>query len=111
MFAISNDIPQVLPSDITWTFTSSLSGLEAAFDDSADPRFEFSSDMLTLTVTSASLLDDGVYAVRASNPAGYDKDSTRVIVYGERGGGGEGERERGGGGEGGERERERENTS
>ena len=97
MFAISNDIPQVLPSNITWTFTSSLSGLEAEFDDSADPRFDFSSDMLTLTVTSASLLDDGVYAVRASNPAGYNKDNTRVTVYGERR-----ERER----EGRQRERE-----
>ena len=100
MFAISNDIPQVLPSNITWTFTSSLSGLEAEFDDSADPRFDFSSDMLTLTVTSASLLDDGVYAVRASNPAGYNKDNTRVTVYGERR-----ERERGWGDK--ERERER----
>ena len=83
VFAISNDIPQVLPSDIMWTFTSSLSGLETALDDSADPRFEFSSDMLTLTVMSASLLDDGVYAVRASNPAGYDRDYTRITVYGE----------------------------
>ena len=94
MFAISNDIPQVLPSDITWTFTSSLSGVETAFDDSADPRFEFSSDMLTLTVTRASLLDDGVYTVQTSNPAGYDKDYTRVTVYGERERGGWGDRER-----------------
>ena len=113
MFAISNDIPQVLPSNITWTFTSSLSGLEAEFDDSADPRFDFSSDMLTLTVTNASLLDDGVYAVRASNPAGYNKDNTRVTVYGERRererGGGETKRERGReGGVGGETDTERE---
>ena len=90
VFAISNDIPRVLPSDITWTFTSSLSGLEIALDDSADQRFGFSSDMLTLTVTSASLLDDGVYTVRASNPAGSDDDYTKITVFGER----ERERER-----------------
>ena len=83
VFAISNDIPQVSPSDITWTFTSSLSGQETVVDDSADQRYEFSSDMLTLTVMSGSLLDDGVYTVRANNPAGSDSDSTRVAIYGE----------------------------
>jgi hypothetical protein len=59
--------------------------METALDDSADPRFDFSSDMLTLTVMSASLLDGGVYALRASNPAGSNRDSTTVTVYGEGG--------------------------
>ena len=85
VFTISNDIPLVLPSDITWTFTSSLSGLETVLDDSTDRRFDFSSDMLTLTVTSALLLDDGVYTVRARNPAGPSSDYTRITVYGETG--------------------------
>lgn len=84
VFVISNDIPLVLPRDITWTFTSSLSGLETAIDDSADQRFDFSSDMLTLTIMGASLLDGGEYRVRANNPAGFDSDSTTVAVYGER---------------------------
>ena len=84
VFTISNDIPKVLPSDMTWTFTSSLTGVETRLDDSADQRFQFSSDGLTLTIMSASLLDDGVYTVRASNPAGSSSDYTRVTVYGKR---------------------------
>ena len=83
VFAIF-DNPQVLPSDKTWSFISSHSGQETIIDDSADQRFEFSPDMSTLTIMSVSLLDDGVYTVRANNPAGSDSDSTRVTVYGKR---------------------------
>ena len=83
VFAIF-DNPQVLPSNRTWTFTSSLHGQEMIIGDTENQRFEFSSDMLTLTITGVSLLDDGIYTVRAHNPAGSDSDSTRVTVYGER---------------------------
>ena len=83
VFSIANDVPEVLPTDTTWTFTSSRSGTEVVLDDSSDQRFQFSDDRLTLTVTNASLLDDGVYRVRATNPAGSDSDFTGIDVYGE----------------------------
>ena len=78
VFTVSNDIPRVLPEDTVWTFTSSLSGKEVVIDNSTDERFQFSSRKLTLTITGASLLDEGVYSLRTSNPAGFSSDYSRV---------------------------------
>ena len=83
VFSIANDVPEVLPTDTTWTFTSSRTGVEVALNDSSDQRFRFSDDRLTLIVTTASLLDEGVYRVQATNPAGSDSDLTSITVYGE----------------------------
>ena len=82
VFSISNDVPEVSPADTTWTFTSSRSGVEVVLNESSDGRIRFSDDKLTLTINSVSLLDDGVYRVSATNPAGSDSDLTTVSVYG-----------------------------
>ena len=83
VFTVTNDVPKISPNDTTWTFTSPLDGTTKLFDDSLDERFQFSGDKLTLTISSVSLLDAGLYTVRAFNPAGSDDDFTRVVVYGE----------------------------
>lgn len=84
VFTITNDVPEVSPENTTWTFTSPLDGTTKILDDSEDERFQFSGDKLTLTISSASLLDSGVYTVRATNPAGSDSDLTSVSIYGEK---------------------------
>ena len=84
VFAIASDIPKVSPIDVTWRFTPTRGGgVTRDLDDSADQRFQFSPDRLTLTISGVSLFDDGVYTVGATNPAGSDSDYTRLTVYGE----------------------------
>ena len=84
VFTIAGDVPEVSPMNITWQFTATRGdGVTRDLDDSIDEQFQFSADKLTLTIRDVSLLDDGVYTVRAANPAGSDSDYTRLTVYGE----------------------------
>ena len=75
-FNITEANPQVLSSDILWTFNG------AEIENENETRYIFSLDRLSLTINMLMLSDEGIYRMTAFNPAGSEYDETFINVEG-----------------------------
>lgn len=86
-FNVSRDLPSVEVENIRWYFTQQGTNIRKEITQT-DPRYTFTSDRLTLTITQLSLNDSGVYSVNATNIVGtgtanvvLDVQSEYIHVY------------------------------
>lgn len=80
-FDILDAVPQVKLSDILWKFTN-RSGEAATIQPSNELGVSFSADLLTLTILSTQLINDGTYTVDVSNAAGRASGSVQLDILG-----------------------------
>ena len=76
-FLVEDDIPMVMLSDSDWSVTNE-EGEHTLADE--DPRFTFSPDFTSLTITDVHRLDEGTYTLTATNVAGTGSDSIFLDV-------------------------------
>ena len=80
-FTIKNASPPVVYEDIRWRFKNS-SGIFETITSDSNPRFQFSTDLLTLTITDVGFSDEGEYKLTVHNAAGIDEETITVDVEG-----------------------------
>lgn len=82
-FALNDRVfPKVQLSNIHWTYTTENGSeiLNTSFP--ASGRYNFSSDLLSLTITDLQVVDDGNYTLWATNEAGISSATYNLTVYG-----------------------------
>ena len=79
-FAISEDFPKVQISNIFWTFNGSI--LNNLTNTLTDLRYNFSGNLLNLTISLLQHRDEGVYTLTASNEAGTNSSSINLQIEG-----------------------------
>ena len=82
-FALNDRVfPKVQLNNIQWTYTTEKGSeiLNTSFSPSS--HYNFSSDLLSLTITDLQVADDGNYTLWASNEAGVSSATYNVTVYG-----------------------------
>ena len=74
--------PAVQLSNIQWIYTTENGSrfLNTSFPNT---RYNFSSDLLTLTITNLQVADDGNYTLVALNEAGISNATYNLTVFGE----------------------------
>ena len=80
-FTIKNASPPVVYEDIRWSFKNS-GGIFKTITSDSNPRYHFSSDLLTLTITDVRFSDEGEYKLTVRNAAGIDEETIAVDVEG-----------------------------
>ena len=69
-FSISGDLPPVTPTGIVWQFTPAGSSVMQTIN--SNTRYDFSDDMLSLTIGALTAMDEGSYTLEATTTAGSD---------------------------------------
>ena len=86
-FNITRASPEVPLNNRRWYFTNtSNSFVRTELNTSCTdcyPRFNFSADLLSLTITSLQVIDYGCYELMATNFAGSDSNYIDLEVLGE----------------------------
>ena len=80
-FTIKNASPPVVYEDIRWDFKNS-SGIFKTITSDSNPRYHFSPDLLTLTITDIAISDEGEYKLAVRSAAGIDEETITVDVDG-----------------------------
>lgn len=92
-FNITRAFPAVELSNIEWSFLH-INDSEMILDpfcttnaincsdDSRYSRYNFSSDLLSLTIYSVRVADYGFFSLTATNPAGNSTQTTNITVHG-----------------------------
>ena len=80
-FTIKNASPPVVYDGIRWDFKNS-SGIFKTITSDSNPRYHFSPDLLTLTITDIAISDEGEYKLTVHNAAGIDEETIAVDVEG-----------------------------
>lgn len=73
------------PTDMRWYLTPDYGtnpGVEILITPTTNPRYTLSSDMLSLSITSASLEDQGIYRLAVQNLVGVSNGYINLAVYG-----------------------------
>ena len=79
-FTILRASPEVLLDNIRWTFTNTSGGTADITNTTMSGRHTFTSDLLQLTITNISRVDEGNYTLTATNPAGMEQLSSVLKV-------------------------------
>lgn len=83
-FSITRAKPAVELDDISWTYrTKSRNIIDVAAMVSSSRKYEFSNDLLTLTIFNLSLSDGGFFTLNATNEAGMDSSNQELVIHGE----------------------------
>ena len=80
-FDILDAVPQVKLSDIHWNFNNKF-GKATTIQPSNELGVSFSANLLTLTILSTRLINDGTYTVDVSNAAGGASSSVQLDILG-----------------------------
>ena len=82
-FTILRASPEVLLDNIRWTFTNT-SGITTDITTTMTSGINhmFTSDLLQLTITNISRMDEGNYTLTATNPAGVNSGTAVLSVEG-----------------------------
>ena len=78
----SRVFPTVQLSNIQWIYSTEKSSEILDTSSSNNPRYNFSSNLLSLIITNLQVADDGNYTLMASNEAGIDTATFNLTVYG-----------------------------
>lgn len=83
-FAITRADPGVQPENITWTYRSEEETMaqEMEIADTFN-QYEFSDDLVTLTLFNLSFFDAGFFTLRAANEAGMHSATLELVIHGE----------------------------
>ena len=83
-FTIQRDFPPVELENIQWTFIGfhNVSILNTSCPE-CNPRYNFSDNLLSLTIFNLQVSDNGSFVLQASNPAGVHHAEYNLTVYGE----------------------------
>ena len=82
-FFIFEDLPPVTVNETSWQFTSSVGSSTAQNITSAsNVRYDFSDDMLSLTIGALTAMDEGSYTLEATTIAGSDSATITLDVQG-----------------------------
>lgn len=86
-FTLTRAFPEVSRGDIHWTYTRTNSVgetvsqvIHTSFNDT---KFDFTDDLLRVTITKLSLFDAGHFTMTATNEAGTHNASVQLIIHGE----------------------------
>ena len=78
-FTIQGAFPPVELENIQWSFQNAILNTSCP---ECNPRYNFSDDLLSLTIFNLQVSDNGSFTLRASNPAGVHQAEHNVTVYG-----------------------------
>ena len=81
-FSISDDLPPVTLNEILWQFTSVRSSTVQNITSASNTRYDFSDNMLSLTIGALTAMDEGSYALEASTIAGSNSATIILDVQG-----------------------------
>ena len=82
MFSLSKDDPPVETQDIEWFFIFNSFNMRTVITNSANDRYNFSPNRLSLTIVGITLADQGQYILEATNAAGTRSNSSILSVVG-----------------------------
>ena len=75
---------QVHVSNIQWTYTTEKGSETLNTSFPFNSRYNFSDDLLSLTITNLQEADEGNYTLRATNDAGNSSATYNLAVYGKK---------------------------
>ena len=81
-FSISDDLPPVTSNEILWQFTSVRSSTVQNITSASNTRYDFSDNMLSLTIGALTTMDEGSYTLEASTIAGSNSATIFLVVQG-----------------------------
>ena len=82
-FSLNSQVfPAVQLTNIRWIYSTENSSKILDTSSSNNTRYNFSSNLLSLTITNLQVADDGNYTLMASNEAGIDTATFNLTVYG-----------------------------
>ena len=78
MFSLSDDDPPVNTSNIRWFLLEGVTSVDIT--DSADERYNFTEDRLSLEIDGLTHTDEGEYTIQTTNEAGISRRSVYITL-------------------------------